>query len=242
MINLKSIDVVILCGGLGKRLRPEVGRRQKTMALIQGQPFLDFLLTYLRRQGFRRVILCTGFQAGQVRDYYRKKSTGLEILFSPEKTPLGTGGAIRNARALIKSDPFVALNGDCFCRLNYRKFVEFFSSRHARAALVLSASRDRKDFGTVVTDARGRITGFMEKAAQDPAGPVKAAYTSNGIYCFGRDILNVMPRKKSFSIERDFFPKLPGLLKQRFLGFVWSRPFIDIGTPERFRKAQKWIT
>jgi NDP-sugar pyrophosphorylase family protein len=242
MKNLEAIDVVILCGGLGKRLRSTVGRTQKTMAAIQGRPFLDFLLQYLCRQGFRRVILCTGFRSEQIEEYYRKNPWGLKIVFSQEKAPLGTGGAIRNAGRLVKSNPFMALNGDCFCRLNYRTFLQFYVSRKAQGVLTLSRAKNRRDFGTVILDSTAQIIGFAEKKAGEIKRSAGKIYISNGIYCFDREILKLMPRKKKFSIEYDFFPQLPALLQKKFLGFVSREPFIDIGTPQRYRKAQRFLT
>lgn len=235
------MDAVVLCGGLGKRLRPEVGQGQKTMAAIHGRPFLDLLLQYLKAQGLSRVILCTGHYAEQVEAYYRDRDFGLEIVFSREEQPLGTGGAIKNAAAFVQSDPFLALNGDCFCRLDYRRFVDFYAARRARAVIALSKAEDRKDYGSVVIDAEDRIVRFEEKVGGPEdrrEGKASSGYVSHGIYCFSRGIFALMPPAKQFSIERDFFPQLPRQIKDGFLGFVVTEPFIDIGTPERYQKAQ----
>jgi D-glycero-alpha-D-manno-heptose 1-phosphate guanylyltransferase len=240
MNNLKDIDVVILCGGLGKRLRPAVGATQKTMATISGRPFLDILLQYLRQQGFRRAILCTGYQAQQVEDHYRQNALGMELEFSREKTPLGTGGAIKHAQTLIHSDPFMALNGDCFCSMDYRQLLKFYLTRKAQAVLTLSEVKDRRDYGSVAMSSSGRITGFVEKAVSFSATELPAArnFVNSGVYCFSRDILSLMPKKK-FSIEEAFFPKLPNVLGEKFLGYVAQESFIDIGTPQRYREANQ---
>src|SRR5436190_1505274 len=125
MYDLNKIDVAILCGGLGKRLRPTIGESPKVMAQVNGQPFLDLVLDYLYGQGSRRVILLTGYKAEVIEQYYRQNSRQLTIEFSREMKPLGTGGALKQAQGLIKSDPFILMNGDSFCKLDYRAFLDF---------------------------------------------------------------------------------------------------------------------
>jgi len=132
MKQLQNTDVLILCGGLGKRLRTEVGDSQKVMARINDRPFLDILLEYLKFQGFKRCILCVGYKADLVEQYYSGHSQGFEIAFSKEEEPLGTGGAIKNAREFVHSDQFFALNGDVFCAINYQEVMDFHLTNNSR--------------------------------------------------------------------------------------------------------------
>ncbi len=241
-IQMKDADVVILCGGLGKRLRSEVGETQKTMARIEGEPFLDLLLKFLKSQGTRRVILCTGFQAKQVEEYYQKNDQGLAILFSEEKEPLGTGGAIKNAQQYVQSDIFFALNGDCFCDLDYAQVLKDHQEKDAKTTLVVSRSDNKNDFGSIVIDDQGKIVRFVEKmgeGAPEPGDLGGDLYVSNGIYCFDRDVFVMMPPQDKFSIEYDFFHHLPSVMGEAFRGFVSPNRFIDIGVPERYREAQE---
>ena len=98
---LKDVDVVILCGGLGKRLRGIIKNRPKPMALINGRSFLDYLIFYLVKFGFRRFILCTGYKKSSIKRYYAKRYKNFEFVFSEENVPLGTGGAVKNAKKFI---------------------------------------------------------------------------------------------------------------------------------------------
>lgn len=231
--SLGEIDVVVLCGGLGKRIRSEIGEQQKTMAQVHGRPFLDVLLKYLSLQGFRRIVLCTGYKGQDIKEYYKQNDWGLSILFSEEQEPLGTGGAIKNTVGLVQSDPFIALNGDCFCELDYQEFIEFYNEKKARASIVVAPKEDRSDFGSIVLDDSDKIVSFQEKISLEKT----ASNLANvGIYCFSKTIFSLMPKKKCFSIERDFFPKI---LDQKFFGFKVCQEFIDIGTPERYQEAQK---
>ena len=233
MSILSNIDVSILCGGLGKRLRSEIGESQKVMAKVGDDPFLDILLKDLSQQGFKRVILCTGFQAQTLEDYYRKNNLGLTIEFSREKEPLGTGGAVKLTQTLVQSDPFVVMNGDCYSEVNYQKLVEFYRAKKARIAMVVTKTEDAKDFGTITLDDKKRIISFQEKIAG-----TGVKYINTGIYCFEKNIYASMPPQPAFSLEMDVFPKWAG---KEFYGFEIDRGFIDIGTPERYKKAQQML-
>ena len=227
---------MILCGGLGKRLRSVIGHSQKILANIDGEPFLNVLLKDLKRQGFRRVILCTGFQAQSVAKYYRENNLGLTILFSRERTPLGTGGAIRLAKRFVKSEPFVVLNGDSFCRIDYKKFLSFHHRQRADAAIAVAKVNDRRDYGSIRLDQRNRVVAFLEKNA----GPEskRISYVNAGVYCFNRDVFRCMPRAKKFSLEKEFFPQT---LDKKVLGFKVKNNFIDIGTPQRYKIARNFL-
>lgn len=228
-----DMDVVILCGGQGTRLRSAIGESQKVMAEVSGQPFLDILLEYLKDQGFQRIILCTGFKAQAVEAYYReqKKFPQLTLEFSQENSPLGTGGALKNAKNLIKSNPFIVLNGDCFCRLDYKRFVDFHLSREALATIVVTQVPQNKDFGNITLDQSSRIIAFQEKGETS-----LNCYVSTGIYCLsGEKAFDRMPSPSRFSLEYDYFPYL---VDHGFYGYRVEKSFMDIGTPERYQKAQ----
>lgn len=229
--TLSSMDVVILAGGKGSRLRSVTGKSPKALASINGVAFLDLLIGNLRSQGFKRVILCLGYKAREIIHHYKKNTFGIELVFIKEKTALGTGGAIKNARASIQSQTFFVLNGDCLCDVSFLDFLKFHRTKNALASMVLSKIKDKQDFGCVRTDIRGRIVCFKEKDDTD-----FKRFASAGIYCFEKEIFKSMPRKQAFSVEHEFFPRL---VKKDFWGYVVNSEFMDIGTPERYQKAQE---
>jgi D-glycero-alpha-D-manno-heptose 1-phosphate guanylyltransferase len=223
-----NADFLILCGGLGTRLRA-VTDAPKVMAEVQGEPFLDFLLKYLIKQGAKRVILCAGYKAEEIVAYYQAKFSQIDIGFSVEKELLGTGGALKNGLPLVKSKYVFGLNGDCFTPVDYAKLLAFHQQKKAAATLVGVRIEGNKDFGTLVMNDQDEIEAFKEKfKTQD------VQYISAGIYCFDKTVFDLMPLGK-FSIEYDFFPKMIG---KGFFGYKVDAPFIDIGTPERFAWAK----
>ena len=231
--KLTELDVAILCGGLGKRLQEQTKGGQKTMVAFDDQPFLVILLNYLKKQGFKRVVLCTGHYAEVVEAYFDNLDLGIEIAYSKEEEPLGTGGAIKNAKAVIKSDPFLVLNGDCFCALDYKSFIEFHFQKNAQATLSLSKLEEKKDFGTIQVGGDDRILSFQEKI---DSSQLKEVYVNTGIYCFNREVFDWMPEANRFSFETEFFPFI---IDNKVYGFKEENGFIDIGTPDRFKKAQE---
>jgi NDP-sugar pyrophosphorylase family protein len=225
-------DFMILCGGLGTRLRAVTGDAPKVMAEVQGEPFLDFLIRYLAKQGARRIILCAGYKAESLEKHYQEKFKDIDLVLSIEREPLGTGGAFKNAEKYIKSDIVFGLNGDCFTPVRYDLLLGAHQKREALATLVGVRIEGNKDFGTIVTDGNEAITAFKEKFET-----TEVQYISAGIYCFKREVFGRMPQGK-FSIEYDLFPKFIG---QQFYCFKVDAPFIDIGTPERFEWAKKHL-
>jgi len=230
MSSLSEIDALVLCGGLGTRLEGLMKGKPKVMAAFGSQPFLDIQLAYLKVNGFKRIILCTGHKAEGIEDYYRENSQGLIIDYSREEEPLGTGGAIKNAEPIIQSDSFYAMNGDCFCNVPLNSFFSFHESRGGVATIVASKVKEKKDFGSILIDGDDQILGFKEKQQKDVS-----PYLNAGQYLFTNKVLSMMPEGK-FSLEYDIFPQLVG---KGFYAFKLEEAFFDIGTPERLKKAQQ---
>ncbi len=231
---LKDIDVLILSGGQGTRLREIVNDRPKMMAEINERPFLDILINYISKYGFRRFILCVGYMANSIEKYYNKKEIiNAEILFSKEGKPLGTGGAIKNAEKFIQSDSFLVVNGDSFCPINFLDFFNFYNKKSALTSMVVVEGKDNKDTGSVILDDSQKIIQFQEKENN------KKAFVNAGIYFFKKEILSLIPPQINYSLEYSLFPKLIG---QEFYAYVVQKKLIDIGTPERYLKAKDFFT
>jgi NDP-sugar pyrophosphorylase family protein len=225
--NLSEIDVLVLCGGFGKRLQPVIYDVPKVMAEINQRPFLDMIVGHLETQGFEHIILATGYKKDSIRFHFESQKRKAFVEYSEETKPLGTGGAIHNARFLLRSDTFIVVNGDSFCPLSYKPFIVF--SKNHFSSVVVSMVDNAKDYGTVRFDSTKQVQGFEEKAYQG------SGYVNAGIYCFNRNVLRMF--YEPCSLEKDI---LPPLARQQFLhAYVTDRKFFDIGTPERYVRAQK---
>jgi len=227
-------DAFILCGGAGLRLRSVTGDAPKSMATIAGRPFLEFLLLQLKRCEFSRVILGVGYQSRLIQDYFGQKAFGMDILYSPELFPLGTGGALRQALDLITTDNVLVMNGDSYTDLDLRLFEIEHVKAKADLTVVVFAD-ERSDAGSVLLDNEGRITAFAEKRAVQ-----HSHLQSAGIYILDKRLVASIPPEIQISLEERLFPQWieEG---QKIKAFVHPGKCIDIGTPERFQRAQETL-
>ncbi len=234
-VNRDETDTLILCGGLGTRLRAAIADRPKGLAQIQGRAFLDVLVDELVRNGLQRLVLCTGYGSDQIAAHYRNRSDA-EFVLSAEDRPLGTGGAIAHALPKVRSDPFLVVNGDSFCRVNYADLLEFHGRNRALLTLVVTPPAGREDVGTIRADDAGLILRFAEKTGGEDD---EKRYVNAGIYVMQHEVMGLAARADAFSLERDFFPL--AVRSGRCFAFPVSGPLIDIGTPERLQAAQDWL-
>lgn len=231
---IKDIDCFILCGGKGKRLKKITGKVPKPMASIGKRPFLDIVICHLRRLGFKRFVLGVGYGADFIKKYYSKnKIPGVEVVFSKETKPLGTGGALKKAGRLIKSKVFLVINGDSFSDFNPREFIRFYRQKKASALILLRKMENSNDYGLVSVNPRSEVVFYNEKASKNWRG-----FINSGVYLFSKKIFSMMPGKPVFSLEYDFFPSIVG---RGFYGYKGSGFFIDIGTPDRYLKAKEYF-
>jgi NDP-sugar pyrophosphorylase family protein len=226
-------DAIILCGGAGKRLRGVTGEAPKSLATIGDRPFLDLLLHQLQRHCCQRVILAVGYQRELIRSHLGDSAHGMTLEYSIESTPLGTGGALRNAVDLITSDCVLMMNGDSYTDANLSAFAnDFYAARADMSVLVVPAD-GRVDCGLVSVDSTGRVLGFAEK--QRALGNF---YVNAGIYMAPKSILRDVAPGVRVSLEEELFPRW--LADGKYIrAFRHPGSCVDIGTPERYQIAQE---
>ena len=232
---LQNVDIVILAGGFGTRLRSVFSDRPKVLVPINGVPFLKCYLEWLRGFGARRVILSLGYMAELVQDFVKSENwNGMEITANIETTPLGTGGAVRACLPLVTSPDAFVTNGDSVTRLDLARFVEFHRAKSARLSMVLTHQPQVSSSGLVTTDATDAVTAFTEK----PQGANAGGYINAGLYLMKREAIEEIPTDRPVSIEKDVFPKFCG---RGFYALKGEFPFIDIGTPESYQRAGEFF-
>jgi NDP-sugar pyrophosphorylase family protein len=226
-------DAIVLCGGAGTRLRSVTGDAPKSLATIGDRPFLDILIHQLRRHGFEHVILAVGYQRDLIRSHFESRKHDVSLEYSIESTPLGTGGALRNAVEFVKSEALLIMNGDSYTDADLSAFVAGHRESQADLSVVVVPTDGRVDCGLVSADPTGKVLGFKEK--QSATG---RQYVNAGIYMVDKKILYEMPANQRVSLEEELFPRL--LAEGRNVRtFHYSGRCIDIGTPERYLLAQE---
>lgn len=224
------MQALILAGGLGTRLRGVINDKPKPMVPVAGRPFLEYLILQLRRQDFTDIVLCIGYLGKQVREYFGDGSSwGVKISYSEENEPLGTGGAVKLAKRLIRGEQFLAMNGDSFLDIEFKQLIDYHLKKRALATIALAEVEDATRYGTVEINDQGEIQSFVEKGQSS-----KSKLINGGIYVFSRKVFDYIPEGK-VSLEKEVFPNLIG---KGFYGLPVKGFFIDIGMPEDYKRLQ----
>ena len=224
------MQVVVLAGGIGSRLRPWTEKLPKPLLPMLDKTLLEQVISCVPIDLVDEVIVAGGYKADLIESYFSKSEFDFDITLVPEDGPLGTGGALGNCRDVV-SGTFACFNGDIISSLDVNSLLSLHKSNGGIGTLGLWEVEDPSRFGIVGIDKNSKITQFMEKPSPEE---VFSNLINAGSYIFEDDIFDWIPRGRS-SIERDVFPKLAekGLLNgQQFEGF-----FIDAGTPKSWSNA-----
>jgi NDP-sugar pyrophosphorylase family protein len=226
-------DAIILCGGAGLRLRSVTGTAPKSMASVADRPFLELLLRQLERNRFRRVVLAVGYENAAICEHFGVRAFGLDLVYSLECSPLGTGGAMRNALDLLAADAPLVMNGDSYTDVNLRQLVFDHQESGADASVVVVPVEERDDCGWVSVSQDHRVAKFEEKSSLPGSG-----YFNAGVYVLSRSLLQGIPSSIQVSVEKELFPRWLDEGKH-VRAFVHKGVCVDIGTPERYQRAQR---
>jgi len=228
---------VILAGGEGTRLRPLTLTLPKPVVPVVDRPLLRHQLDMLSRVGVEEIVFSVAYRPEKVEALFGDGSRlGKRIHYAVEDTPLGTGGAVKNAEPLLDGTTIV-LNGDVLSDVDLAAVVAGHRASHARATLVLAPVADPAAYGLVESDASGKVLRFVEKP--DPS-QITTDTINAGIYVLETETLKLMPPAVRYSIERGFFPELlarGALVRAHVHHGYW----IDIGTPEKYLQVHRDI-
>jgi D-glycero-alpha-D-manno-heptose 1-phosphate guanylyltransferase len=224
------MEAIILAGGLGTRLASRLSGVPKPMAPIAGRPFLDILLNQLKEAGCTRVLLSVGHLHEAIRGHFGQSYGGMRIDYAIEETPLGTGGAIRNALAQAREDAALVLNGDTFLEADYAAMMRFHRAEEAAMTMAVAWQDDISRYGGVVVNDR-RVIAFQEK------GQPRAGLINAGAYVLDRDFPWPAELAGRFSFEHQVLAPRVGELRPA--AFIVSGYFLDIGVPEDYDRAQR---
>jgi NDP-sugar pyrophosphorylase family protein len=223
-------QVVILAGGLGTRLRPLTEKVPKPMVPVAGEPFLLWQLQDLKRQGFSDILLLVAYLGEQVEEFFGNGAKfGLNIQYSYETEPMGTGGALKNALALLE-DEFILLNGDSFLMAPLERMVNVFESEDLDA---LVSVYDNRISVPVIPNLK--VQDRLVVDYKKDAGPEQGfGLIDSGIYVMKRSLLAQFEGSK-FQLA-DLWPPL--IAARRLGAFLVPERFYDIGTPERLMEFE----
>jgi len=229
-------EMIILAGGFGTRLQQIVRDVPKPMALVCGRPFLSHVIDYWTTHGVDRFVLSTGYLANIIQDYFGQTYRGATIEYVCEPAPLGTGGALRmvlNTIQFCKKNALM-VNGDTWFPADIEKLCTDAEIQQLPLTLTLTLIENNNRYGGVDVCTDGRIRTFgMETQNQ--------SLINAGCYLF--DVNRISQALQSlpqvFSLEKDF---LTSFAASRQVGSSQqSKPFLDIGIPEDYLKAENYF-
>ncbi len=225
------MQVVILAGGLGTRLRPITEHIPKPMVEVAGRPFLEFIIAHLSGQGFNRFLILLGYLGDQIQKYFGSGSRwGIAIEYATESEPLGTAGAIRNALERLDSE-FLLLYGDSYLPIDYQEVVQAFYAASSKGLMVVYDNQLAATgvLNNVLIDRDETVRRYNKGHSAPDLQHVEA-----GVLCLRRDVFESLPRLQKISLENEVYGKL--IAARQIHAFVTKQRFFDIGTPERLEE------
>lgn len=225
-----NTPIVILCGGLGTRLRSVVSDRPKPLALINGRPFLDILLKKILSFDVPKIYLSVGYKADYFRKYLQEYGLSKKIQLIEEPTKLGTGGAVNFAFKFINTESLIILNGDSFCDIDLRE-IENIGSKFRSSVIAVNSVEDTSRYGRVeLNERKSHVYDFKEKGLHG-----RGLINTGVYYLLKSDILD----EETYSLEEEVLAPLSREHKLR--AYISNSEFIDIGIPSDYEKAQSFF-
>ncbi len=210
------MKAAIIAGGLAKRLRPLTEEIPKSLVEVAGKPIIEWQLKWLKANNINTVIVLAGYRYEKLIEFLGSgRKFGVSVTYVIEDTPLGTGGAIKNAEPYLANDVFVALNGDVVTDIPISKLAKILEDR-SNAVASIALVPLKSPYGVVRISGEGRIESFVEKPS------IEDYLINAGVYVMRSEVFKYLPEVGD--IEKTAFPQLARegkLYGVKFLNNYW---------------------
>jgi NDP-sugar pyrophosphorylase family protein len=232
-VDISTVPVALLAGGMATRLRPITESIPKAMVEVAGRPFIDHQLDLLRRNGFRRVVMCLGYRGQQLARHVGDGSSfGMEIRYAYDgETLMGTGGAVRRALHLL-GDVFWVMYGDSYMDIDYRAVLAHFDRSGADALMTVLRNGNRWDTSNVVF-RDGKLLRY-DKADRTP----DMDYIDYGVALLRRAAGERIPTDRPYDLA-ELYTAL--VSEGRMIGYEVTNRFYEIGTPAALDETARYL-
>ena len=222
------MNVLILAGGKGLRLRPYTTVLPKPLMPLGEKPIMERIINQLKNFGYRKIYISVGYLSSLIMAYFGDgKKFGVEIEYVVEEKPLGTAGPISLLSNI--NEPFLVLNGDLVTNLDFRKIYEYHINN--KAFLTIGVHRLTYQIPLGFLDMTNNIiNNYIEK-------PEKKYNVSMGVYVCSSSVAQMLNVN-----EKIDFPDLTkkAIRKgEKVIGYENNADWIDVGRPEEYEKALK---
>jgi mannose-1-phosphate guanylyltransferase len=191
---------MVLAAGLGTRLRPITYEIAKPMVPVLDRPVMAHIVDLLERNGVEQIVANLHHFPDPIRDYF-----GERVAYRYEQELLGTAGGVRNCADLLGDGTFLVISGDALTDIDLQALLASHRERGAIATLAAAHVTDTREYGVVLHDREGRISGFQEKPEPQDA---RSDLGNCGIYCFEAAIFDYFPQQAFVDWAHDVFPTL----------------------------------
>jgi mannose-1-phosphate guanylyltransferase len=227
------MQAVVLIGGKGTRLRPITYTVPKAMVPLRNKPYIEYMVDSLRAAGLEGAVFSMGYLPDPIQNHFEARvMNNFSIEYVVEDHPLGTAGGIKNAEEYLEDGPFVVANGDVLVGQRLTEVIEAHQGSGAMATITLTAVENPTAYGLVEVDHQLQVKRFVEKPGSEE---MHTSLINAGIYVLEREVLDIIPKGREVSIEREIFPKLQAMGKLR--AYISSAYWKDIGTPRNYLTA-----
>jgi D-glycero-alpha-D-manno-heptose 1-phosphate guanylyltransferase len=223
------MEVIILSGGQGTRIKSALSNLPKPMAPILGRPFLEYILDHLSASRINRVHMAIGYLGHKIEQHFGGVYKNIRLTYSKEETPLGTGGAIVQAARLIDDAFFIVMNGDSYLDFNIDELLSKFSKKNENM-IVVAWVPDVSRYGKV--EFNDYIKSFSEKGETGPG------YINTGIYILNKNIFEDIT-DEVFSLEQHL---MKSIHEYDYTPYVVDASFIDIGTLKDLARTDQFFS
>lgn len=226
---------MILAGGLSTRLYPLTKQVPKPLVPVAGVPNAVHLINYLKSYGYDEIAINVHYLAEAIRETLGDGSAfGVRLTYLHEEVLMGSAGAVKPLQSFFGDGTFVVVGCDDLTNLPIDTLVAMHEGKRAVATIGLVVRPRVDQYGVVVLDDDGRITGFQEKPAP---GTERSKLVNTGIYAFSPEIFERIPEHTFYDFGKQVFPELLAGGKP-FYGYdARDAYWCDIGTPDEYRRA-----
>jgi NDP-sugar pyrophosphorylase family protein len=230
---------MILAAGLGTRLRPLTDRFPKPLLPIAGRPMIEYSLAWIAAAGIRHVMINVHHKGDLIRDALGDGDRfGLKISYSEEPVILGTGGGLKQVEPFFADEPFLVVNADVLTAVDLNAIIRSHLARRPLATLVVRRDPEVAAYGALGVDHESRIRRFLGRGQRSSAPLEDVMFT--GIHVLDPRIFDDLPAAGTFSPITDAYIAIVER-GDPLMGYLTDAPWIDIGTPDRYRQAEQWV-
>lgn len=223
---------ILLAAGFGTRLRPLTEAIPKCLVPIKGQPLLEIWLQNLTRAGIGPFLINTHYLAENVKSYIQSSPYQDQVSLIHEGELLGTAGTLISNLDFFDGEDGMLIHSDNYCLEDFRKFVQAHHQRPPECLMTMMTfhTDDPASCGIVELEERGVVIGFHEKVANSPGSIANGA-----VYILSAELLRLMDAelRGAMDFSTEVLPRLVG----RIHTYQTSELFLDVGTPERYARA-----